>query len=146
VAWPRRPYPPVISTLITRASAVLLALGGLVLLFASDAVLPRLVPGFPPAGGWLGQLLGAAWLGVAALNWASQPSLLGGIYGRPVVLTNAALYFIAATVLLKIVVRPDAPVVLWLVTVPIALFAVIYTWLLFRGPFERDFQSQARSG
>jgi hypothetical protein len=135
----------VISTLITRASAVLLALGGLVLLFASDAVLPRLIAGFPPAGAWLGQLLGAAWLGVAALNWASQPSLLGGIYGRPVVLTNAALYFIAAMALLKLVVGRGAPVVLWLVTVPMALFAAIYVWLLFRGPFERDFQSQARS-
>ena len=144
MAWPRRPYFPVISTLITRASAILLALGGLVLLFASDAVLPRLVPGFPPAGGWLGQLLGAAWLGVAALNWASQPSLLGGIYGRPVVLTNAALYFIAAMVLLKIVIRPNAPAPVWIVAVPVALFAGIYMWLLFRGPFERDFQSQAR--
>ena len=134
-----------ISTLITRASAALLALGGLVLLFASDAVLPRLVAGFPPAGVWLGQLLGAAWLGVAALNWASQPALLGGIYGRPVVLTNAALYFIAAMVLLKFVIRRDAPTILWLVTVPIAVFAAVYVWLLFRGPFERDFQSQARS-
>ena len=134
-----------ISTLITRASAGVLSLGGLVLLFASDAVLPRLVPGFPPAGAWLGQLLGAAWLGVAALNWASQPALLGGIYGRPVALTNAALYFIAAMVLLKRVVRSDAPAVLWLILAPIALFAVIYVWLLFRGPFERDFQSQARS-
>jgi hypothetical protein len=45
-----------------------------------------------------------------------------------------------------IVVRRDAPEELWLVMVPIALFAAIYVWLLFRGPFERDFQSQARSG
>ena len=134
-----------ISTLITRASAGFLSLAGLVLLFASDAILPRLIAGFPPASAWLGQLLAAAWLGVAFLNWASQPALLGGIYGRPVVLTNAVLYFIATTVLLKIVVRRDAPAVLWLVTVPIALLAAIYVWLLFRGPFERDFRIQARS-
>ena len=134
-----------ISTLITRASAGFLALCGLGLLFASDVILARLIPGFPFAGAWLGQLLAAAWLGVAALNWASQPGLLGGIYGRPVVLTNAVLYFIAATVLLKIVIRPGAPAMLRVVVVPIVLFAAIYCWLLFRGPFERDFQRQARS-
>ena len=134
-----------ISTLITRASAGLLTIGGMVLLFASDAILPHLVPSFPPAGAWLGQLLGAAWLGVASLNWASQPALLGGIYGRPVVLANAVLYFIAATVLLKVVIRPDAPALLWPVAVLITLLAAIYVWLLFRGPFERDFESVARS-
>jgi hypothetical protein len=30
----------------------------------------------------------------------------------------------------------------WLLLVPIAIFAVAYGWLLFRGPFERDFQAQ----
>ena len=134
-----------ISTLITRASAGVLALGGLALLFASDAIVPRLIPGFPASGAWLGQLLGAAWLGVAALNWASQPAMLGGIYGRPVVLTNAVLYFIATTVLLKVATRGDLPMVLWAVAIPCAGFAAIYVWLLFRGPFERDFQSQARA-
>jgi hypothetical protein len=135
-----RPTTSLISTLISRASAVVLGLAGLALLFASDAILPRLIPGFPPSGAWLGQLLAAGWLGVALLNWASQPALLGGIYGRPVVLTNATLYFVAATVLLKIVIRQNVPTVLWLVVLPLALFAGIYWWLLFRGPFERDFQ------
>ena len=129
-----------ISTLISRASAVFLALGGLALLFAADAILPHLVPGFPAASAWLGQLVAAGWLAIALLNWASQPGLLGGIYGRPVVLTNAALYFITATGLIKVVIRPGAPVALWLLVVPAALFAGIYAWLLFRGPFESDFE------
>jgi cytochrome bd-type quinol oxidase subunit 2 len=34
---------------------------------------------------------------------------------------------------------------LWAIALPLTLFAAIYIWLLFRGPFERDFQSQARS-
>jgi hypothetical protein len=129
-----------ISTLISRASAVLLALGGLALLFAADGILPHLIRGFPPAGAWLGQSVAAGWLAVALLNWASQPGLLGGIYGRPVVLTNAALYFITATVLIKVVTRPGAPMALWLLVVPAALFAGLYGWLLFRGPFESDFE------
>ena len=123
----------------------MLLLGGLALLFASDVILPHLVPAFPAAGAWLGQLVGAAWLAVAALDWLSRSALLGGIYGRPVVLTNAMLYFIAAMVLLKVVTRRDAPGALWVLIVPIVLFAAIYCWLLFRGPLERDFDIHRRS-
>jgi hypothetical protein len=63
---------------------------------------------------------------------------------RPVVLTNAAVYFIAATVMLKVVVRGDGRAVLWAITILVTVFAAIYIWLLFRGPVERDFQSQSR--
>jgi hypothetical protein len=129
-----------ISTLISRASAVVLALGGLALLFAADVILPRLIPAFPPAGAWLGQLVAAGWLAVALLNWTSQPGLLGGIYGRQVVLTNAALHFMTATTLIKVLLKPGAPVAVWLLVVPTAFFAGLYGWLLFRGPFESDFQ------
>lgn len=134
-----------ISTLISRASAGLLALGGLALLFAPDVILPRLVPGFPVEGVWLGQLLGATWLAMAALNWMSQSMLLGGIYGRLVVSTNAILYFVAATVLLRQATTRQVPVALWVLVVPMVLFAVVYGWLLFRGPIDRDLEIHRRS-
>ena len=130
---------------MSRASAGVLLLGGLALLFASDVILPRLVPGLPAAGAWLGQLLAAAWLAVATLNWMSRSVLLGGIYGRSVVQTNAVLYFITATVLLRIVARRDAPAAVWLLVAIAVLFAGIYGWLLFRGPLARDFESYRRS-
>jgi hypothetical protein len=135
----------VISTQISRASATFLLLGGLVFLFAADVVLPRLIPGFPASGTWVGQLLAAAWGAVGTLNWYSQSTLLGGIYGRQLVLTNAVLYFVGATVILKVAVRPDSPAALWILVVPIVLFTGIYGWLLFRGPLERDFQIQRRA-
>ena len=136
-----------ISALLSRASAALLLIGGLALLFAPDVVLPRLVPGFPPAGVWLGQLLAAAWLALAALNWLSRSVLLGGIYGRPVVLANAAVHFVGAMVLLRVLAGRAAPAALWVVFVPTALLAGAYGWLLLRGPAERDFQAhRARRG
>ena len=49
-----------ISSRITFASALVLFVGGLLLLFAPDIVLGRLVPGFPPGSSWVGALLGAA--------------------------------------------------------------------------------------
>ena len=125
----------VISSVISRASAALLFLGGAALLFASDVALPALVPGFPPGAAWLGQLLGAAWLGVAALDWLQRDAVLGGIYGRPVVFANLALYFVSALSLLRAVAGGDAPLALWAALVPAAVLAVAYGVLLKRGPF-----------
>ena len=119
--------------------------GGLLFLFAADDILPRLIPAFPPSGAWLGQLLAAAWLGVALLNWFSRSTLLGGIYGRAVVTTNAVLYFVGAMSLLKIVTRPGTSPAVWLLAIPFVLFAAVYSWLLFRGPFERDFEMHHRA-
>lgn len=126
------------SSMISRASAVVLLAGGAAMLFAPDLVLPRLVPGYPPAALWLGQLLGAAWLGFAALDWLSQGAVLGGIYGRPVVTANAALHFISAMVLLR--------TGLFLVAVPAVVLAIAYCLLLFRGPLAGDMPGDASAG
>src|SRR4051812_12424399 len=106
------------------------------MLFAPDALLPALIPGFPPAGAWLGQLLAAAWLGIAALNWLQRSVILGGIYGRPVVLVNLVLYFVSGLSLLRVLAASAAPAPLWAVAVPIALLALVYAALLLRGPFD----------
>jgi hypothetical protein len=134
----------VISSFVTRISAAVLLAGGLALLFASDVLLPLLVPGFPAAGAWLGQLLGAAWLGVAALNWLHRGALLGGIYGRPVVLANLVLYFVGALSLLRALGEPGVPRALWGLAVPASLLAVVYGVLLLRGPLDRLDAGQAR--
>jgi hypothetical protein len=126
----------VISSLLSRSSAAVLLLGGVVLLFASDLVLPALIAGAPPAAAWLGQLLGAAWLGVAALNWLQRAAVLGGIYGRPVVFANLVLYFVSALSLLRALLGGGAPGVLWLVLAPLAALAAGYAALLLRGPFD----------
>ena len=125
-----------ISSLLSRISAIVLLLGGFVLLFASDAVLPALVPGFPPSAAWLGQLLAAAWLGIAALNWLQRSALLGGIYGRPTVLANVAVYFISALSMLRALLGQGVPSVLWAVFAPLVALAVTYSALMLRGPFD----------
>ena len=131
------------SSLVTRASALLLAAAGLALLFAADVILPALVPGIPPTAHWLGQFLGAAWLGVAALNWLNRSVLLGGIYGRPVVSANVILDFVSALSALRDASRgtgPGAP--LWLAGGVALIMALVYLWLMLRGPLERDLAMQ----
>ena len=125
-----------ISSRISHASAFVLFVGGLAMLFAPDIVLGRLVPGFPPGSAWIGSLLGAAWLGMAALNWSHRTTLLGGIYGRPIVYPNFVLYVTSALALSRVVLRPDMPAAMWLLVAPLFALAVAYALLLFRGPFD----------
>lgn len=127
-----------IATHISRSSAALLAFCGLALLFAADEILPRHLPGYPPADFWFGQLLAAACLAMATLNWLSRHTLLGGIYGRPVVAANATGYFIAAITLLKPTVSGAFRPAGLLLTIPVTALAIAYGWLMLRGPFERD--------
>ncbi len=129
-----------LSSIVSRSSALFLAVTGLALLFASDDILPLLVQGSPPGFALIGQLLGAAWLGVASLNWLSKSTLIGGIYGRAVVSANVLVYFVTAMALIKPVMLDDAPTVLRILLVPIAVLAVVYLWLLFRGPYGRDLE------
>ncbi len=124
-----------ISSAISRLSAAVLLLGGLALLFGADTILPALAPGVTRSAAWIGQLLGAAWLSVAALNWYSRTALLGGIYGRAVVFANVVLYFVSALTALRAL--PSGGPRLWLVAAPAAVFAIVYGALLLRGPFDQ---------
>ena len=133
-----------ISGAVSRASAGVLLVGGLGLLFAPDLVLPPIVPEYPPAGFWVGQLLGAAWLGLAALNWLNRFVLLGGIYGRGVVSANAIAYFITTLVLLRAGFGDPKASGVWGIGVVAALPALVYGWLLFRGPAEADLNAHRR--
>ena len=90
------------SAAISKVSAGLLLLGGISMLFASDGVLPLLAADIPRSATWPGQLIGAGWLALAALNWLSRGLVLGSIYGRPAIIAKLAIYFITAIVLVRV--------------------------------------------
>jgi hypothetical protein len=127
-----------ISTVISRASASLLLVGGAALLFAPEASLAPFGVGLPVNAHWVAQLLGGAWLGAASLNWLQRSALLGGIYGRPIVSANLGIYFIGAMVILRAAQRSGFPRGLVMLAVPAVVMAVVYGALLLRGPFERN--------
>lgn len=122
-----------ISSTVSRASAVFLGILGLALLFGSDVILPTVILDFPPSGAWFGQLLAATWLGIALFNWTARGSILGGIYGRPIVQLNVIVYVVSALSLVK---SGHLSVPLWVVAGLMILFAVVYTAMMFRGPFD----------
>lgn len=122
-----------ISSVISRVSAVLLATTGLAMLFASDTILPHLLPGLTPSASWLGQLIAAGWLSIALFNWNGRNTILGGIYGRPAVNLNLMLYLVSALALFKANERSPAVLVLGVL---FGVMAVVYGAALLRGPFD----------
>lgn len=130
-----------ISSFITHVSALILAMAGAAFLFASDVILPAAIAGFPPDAAWLGQLLAAAWLGLAFLNWTHRTTVLGGIYGRPVVLANFALYVMSALSLARVVDGSSASAWLWPALIVSAVLAMGYGTLLLWGPFDADMRA-----
>ena len=110
------------------ASAVVLALLGLALLFAG-AELTGAALGTPlpePIAG----VMGAAFLGFASMNWIARHNLLGGIYGRAVVAANQTHFTIGAIVLAKHLLASGGPAGLWLLVSIYAAGAAFFTLLL----------------
>lgn len=117
---------------VTLSAAVLFA-ASLCLLFAPDESVRALFPDQGGIGGSpiLASLLGACLFGFASMNWIARHSLLGGIYGRAVVVGNQAHFFIG-TLLLTRYLYPATSPALWALFGLYLFGAVLFSYLLFR--------------
>ncbi len=106
---------------------------GLTLLFMPEMALRLIASG--PEGAFFTQLLGAALLGFAALNWISRDAVLGGIYGRAVVVGNMTFFLSSLLAALNHTLDQPQTWALWaalvLLAIPTAGFAAL---LLGSGP------------
>ena len=116
------------------ASAAVLAALGLLLSFAPEETLAYL--GQPAAGAVpvLLQLAGALFLGFVLMNWTAKGSVLGGIYGRAIVLGNFLHFTMGALALLKAAMAPGLGTIVWVVTGIYAVFALLFGRMLFTHP------------
>jgi hypothetical protein len=132
------PYnPPIMNTrLLMSLSAAFLAAAGVGITFLPQELLTY--AGGRPEGTLvlLVQLLGASYLGAAALNWMSRGNRMGGIYGRPVTMANLLHFFVGALALVKATVVQPVPVE---VMATAAVYSVFGTWfglVLFTHPTD----------
>jgi hypothetical protein len=119
--------------LLMTVAAIATAGAGLVLLFLPQEVVG--LAGGPPAStpALAMQLMGALYLGVAMTNWMARDSLLGGIYGRPVLIGNVTHFVIGALALLKgASAHPQAAT--WIAAAVYAVLAVLFSVTMVRGP------------
>jgi hypothetical protein len=118
-------------------SAAALAALGIAASFLPQEILSRAaMPAdrFPVA---LIQLAGALYVAFAMLNWSAKGALLGGIYGRPIVLANFTHFAIGAIALGKIVAVGELHAEAVVLTAVYVLFAMWFGFVLF-GPGPRQ--------
>jgi len=118
------------------ASAIILGVAALVLIFASDVVLSAAGTPVTAVSIVIAQLYGAALAGLAAVIWVSRNALLGGIFGRAVVTGSATHGIIGALTLAReIFVRHALPItpVVWVAFGAYAVLACGFGALMF-GP------------
>ena len=116
------------------ASAIVLGLCGLAGTFAPDLLLAWIGAAPAPPLLLLVQLLGALYLGFAALNWMARDNLIGGVYSRPVAIGNLAHFVIGGLPMLKLLLRAGGGSGLWALAAAYLLLAVGFSVVLFRHP------------
>lgn len=77
------------------------------------------------------QLFGGTLLGFAVLNWMSRRNRIGGIYGRPLGLSNLTLFATAALTLGKVASVGSSPVTILGACAVLAMLAGSFAWLVF---------------
>lgn len=117
--------------ILMTASALGLALLGVVALFAPQELLTYL--GAAPAGflPQLVQLFAAALLGLAMTNWAAKGSKVGGIYNRPIALGNLMHFMVGAFSLVHVSMRGHVLPVVLVITVIYTLLAIAFGVVVF---------------
>lgn len=122
------------SRFVMIASAAVLAALGLLFSFAPKETLAYLGQPVTGAVPVLLQLAGALYLGFAVMNWTAKGSVLGGIYGRAIVLGNFLHFIMGALALLKAAMDPGFGTIFWVLTGIYAVFALLVGRMLFTHP------------
>jgi hypothetical protein len=117
------------------ATAIVLGLAALVLIFAPELALARF--GIDPTAAVLplAQLYGAALFGLALTSWMARTMLLGGIYGKAVVAGGFGHSLVGVFALVHAVRASSGNTFLWAACAIYALLALAFGKLMFgRGP------------
>lgn len=114
-------------------SAVVYAVAGLPLLFAADVILRPVDAGITPAGVWMAGMMGGALVAFALLNWFNRHQMMGGIYGRPLLIANLMLLTNVTFPALRMW-RTDPRPSFAIITVVAGVLLVLFGRRLFRNP------------
>jgi hypothetical protein len=117
------------------ATAIGLGVVAVVLIFAPELVLSSVTIAPADTTIPLAQLYGAALFGFSLMFWVARGMLLGGIYGRAVVVGGFAHCFVGMFVLMHALRGASGNPVIWTACVVYTALAITFGKLMFgRGP------------
>ncbi|RIV31636.1 hypothetical protein D2V08_12820 [Flagellimonas lutimaris] len=83
-------------------SSIFMMISGLGLTFVPEEISEFLNAGLNQTSILFLQILGSLYLGFGMLNWMTKNILIGGIYNRPLVVSNLAHFLVTSFALIKI--------------------------------------------
>lgn len=113
-------------------SAAYFAIVGVALTFLPQEINELLALPVTGVSVLMAQTLGAAFLAMAAVNWMTRTNILGGVYGKPLTLSNFLFFFVSAMAYLK----SDDKVITWTLAGFSCLLAAWFGYLVFTHPFK----------
>ena len=116
------------------ASSVFLLTSGIAYTFLPDELLNSLNVEDTSLLKLILQLTGALYLGFAVLNWMQRKQIIGGIYGRPLLLANMIHFISGAFAFIKIFTILSPSAVIMLYGLLYLAFASFFSILLFKNP------------
>jgi hypothetical protein len=119
------------------ASALFMGVLGLIVSFLPQEILQALgvESGRPQV--IIMQILGALWMGFAMINWMCREILIGGIYGRPVLVGNVMHFVVGGLALIKGAFFSSNEWIIWLVSLTYGIFALCFSLLIFTHPLKK---------
>lgn len=118
--------------LLMSICAFLLIISGIILLFLPQEIALNLE--LRETSVIFLQLLGTLYFAFGVTNWMAKSNIIGGIYGKPILIGNFSHFFIGALTLIKLLVKSQSEIFFVIASIIYLIFAVIFGYLLFRHP------------
>ena len=121
--------------LLMTASAIFLGLIGICLIFLPKETTEYI--GISPSETIqvILQITGALYFGFAMLNWTAKGSIIGGIYNRPVAISNFSHFLIGGLALVRgLTDNHELSYIVWILAGIYSIFAILFGIVLFRHP------------
>ena len=123
--------------LLMSGSAIVLGVAGILLSFLPNEILEYTGAGSVSTFSVILQLLGAAYLGFAMLNWMARGNLIGGIYSRPIAIGNLMHFIVGGLALLKTANSSQGNTIFWVAAVLYLMFAMLFAIVTFTHPLQQ---------
>ena len=121
--------------LLMTASAITLLAGGIVLTFIPMEILNSFGVEATKPLQILVQITGALYFAFGMQNWMTKSNLMGGIYSRPIVVSNLTHFLIAGLALIKgLISNPSLPGLVWIIGIVYTIFAISFGIVFQRNP------------
>lgn len=124
------------TNIIMKSSALFLGFSGIFLTFNPSLFLQYLNIKFDIYSILFTQVLGALYFAFGMLNWMSKESIFGGIYNRPIVISNFSYFIIVGIAFLKLLMNNHHSMLFILGSIFHTIYSLLFGMILIYNPIN----------